>query len=304
MLKTTPINFGFRIQKRLVRAAFGICLTLITGCSSPTTPAETLPSAASSIPAFTATFSSNEPDREISFTVVGIKPDQTLPLYQEPALDSQVRASLPPAATGVHPLKGDQYLAGENWTAVHYQDLQGWAQTSFLALQQGTLPGELAVMGQLVTSALQTADYSLLKDLIHPQLCLRFAPYQYLRETDQVFCPEELMAAQESDAVRVWGNYDGSGEPIQLTFQAYHERFVYDKDFFQPEVVGFDQEVSQGNSINNIPDIYPDGIMVEYYFPGFDPQYGGMDWRSLRLVFVSLEGRWYLAAVVHGEWTI
>jgi hypothetical protein len=45
-------------------------------------------------------------------------------------------------------------------------------------------------------------------------------------------------------------------------------------------------------------------VTIEYYFSGFDPQYGGMDWRSLRLVFIKDSNNWYLAAIVHGEWTI
>lgn len=198
----------------------------------------------------------------------------------------------------------DQDQNGENWLAVDFQSRRGWAQKSHLALQRGNLPGELAALGQVVAGALKEGDYGALQDLIEPHLCLRFSPYQYLNETDQIICPGELDSLADSGAVRVWGYYDGSGEPIQLTFLEYHERFVYDEDFFQPQVVGFNQEVSQGNSINNIAEIYPDGIMVEYYFPGFDPQYGGMDWRSLRLVFINLDGQWYLAALVHGEWTI
>jgi hypothetical protein len=45
-------------------------------------------------------------------------------------------------------------------------------------------------------------------------------------------------------------------------------------------------------------------MMIEYYFPGFDPQYGGLDWRSIRLVFVQHGMDWYLTAIIHGEWTI
>jgi len=31
-------------------------------------------------------------------------------------------------------------------------------------------------------------------------------------------------------------------------------------------------------------------MVVEYHFPGIDPQYGGLDWRSLRLVFQQSGG--------------
>lgn len=289
-----------------ITAAF-LCLAMVSGCAFPwedSTPPAAPPPVESADPTSTVPFSDNPPDSGTSYTVVGIKADQTLPLYQEPSQDSPIRGSIPPGEQFIHPLEMDHSLGGGSWLAVDFQNQQGWAQTAHLALQQGSLPDELALMAQFVASALQAGDYGSLAKLVHPQFCLRFAPYQFLRETDQVFCQEGLAAAAQSESLLVWGQYDGSGETILLTFQEYHNRFVYDEDYFQPLVVGFDREVSQGNSINNIPDIYPDGMMVEYYFPGFDPQYGGMDWRSLRMVFVELDGQWHLVALVHGEWTI
>jgi hypothetical protein len=113
-----------------------------------------------------------------------------------------------------------------------------------------------------------------------------------------------LAALPGSSTLYTWGLFDGSGNPIELSFDDYHQRFVYDQDYFDPLVVGLNQEVSSGNAINNIPSVFPDGIFVEYHFPGFDPNYGGMDWRSLRMVFLELNGAWYLVALVHCEWTI
>jgi hypothetical protein len=101
-----------------------------------------------------------------------------------------------------------------------------------------------------------------------------------------------------------WGTYDGSGMPIELAFRQYYKEFVYDVDFARPDVVGFNERVGQGNSIDNIASAYPDGMTVEYHFEGFDPEYAGMDWRSLRLVFEEEDGIWYLVGVVHDQWTI
>ena len=44
---------------------------------------------------------------------------------------------------------------------------------------------------------------------------------------------------------------------------------------------------------------------MEYHVPGTNPDYGGMDWRSLRLVMEEGDdGKWDLRAVIHDEWTI
>lgn len=169
---------------------------------------------------------------------------------------------------------------------------------------QGDLPQEIILKGQLTLSALKDYNYELIEELIHPDMCLRFSPYPYMADTNLSFCPEELDDVVNSDNVLNWGNYDGTGEPIRLKFIDYHDKFIYDSDFSSAPIIGLNVEVSSGNSINNIPDIFPDGLMIEYYFPGFDAQYGGMDWKSLRLVFINVDEVWYLAAIIHGEWTI
>jgi hypothetical protein len=66
-----------------------------------------------------------------------------------------------------------------------------------------------------------------------------------------------------------------------------------------------DRRQAKGNSVDNAAQVYPDARIVEYHVPGRNPDYGGMDWRSLRLVFEEGEGgRWLLVAVIHDEWTI
>ena len=102
----------------------------------------------------------------------------------------------------------------------------------------------------------------------------------------------------------MWGHYDGSGEPIELNFNDYYERFIYDADFANPQVIGNDVAVSYGNAIDNTKEIYPNSHFIELHFKGLDPKYEGMDWRSLKLVFEQEDGKWYLVAIVHGEWTI
>lgn len=291
-------------------AAWATLLLLLAGCQPvlpEPTAAPSQPGGPASIPSQTPSPAPQETLQAapgILYTVVGIPADQTLPLYREPSTAADIAAQLAPTARSIRPAGGGTGQESDGWLQVSYQGVEGWADRSHLALQQGDLPDELVALGQLAAAALREGAYGRLEGIVHPQLCLRFAPYPYLRETDRVFCPGELAALPDSEDPLLWGNYDGSGEPIQLTFPAYHERFVYDADFFQPAVVGFNQEVSSGNMINNLAEVFPDGIMVEYYFPGFDPQYGGMDWRSLRLVFVQMDGEWYLAALIHCEWTI
>jgi len=102
----------------------------------------------------------------------------------------------------------------------------------------------------------------------------------------------------------VWGAYDGTGDPINLTFEGYYNKFIYDVDFANAKIIGNNTVVGHGNSLINISEVYPGAVFIEYHFPGFDPQYNGMDWRSLRLIFEEKDGAWYIVGIVHDQWTI
>jgi hypothetical protein len=149
-------------------------------------------------------------------------------------------------------------------------------------------------------------DIATLNAFVSPTKGVRFSPYAFVHENDdQLFFPGSALINLFNDATEhVWGSYDGSGEPIELTFTDYYDRFVYDQDFANPHMIGINQSIGTGNTINNLTDVYSNHGFVEFHFTGFDPQYEGIDWRSLTLVFENDNGVWYLVGIVHSEWTI
>ncbi len=152
--------------------------------------------------------------------------------------------------------------------------------------------------------ALAEKDLARVAEFVHPEMGLRFSPYATILEDHLVFMVEDLPGLLTSDEVYTWGAYDGSGEPIELTFEGYYDEFVYSADFANPETVALNMRIGQGNTLNNIQEFYPGSYFVEYHFSGFEEQYEGMDWQSLRLVFVEEDGIWFLVAIVHDQWTI
>jgi hypothetical protein len=238
------------------------------------------------------------------YTVVGIDRDELISVHKNPAADSPVVGQIPADGTDIRPDGQIQQVDDITWLFISYQQTKGWVDQEFLAEQHGTPPADLIILSQQVLKLLKTGEYNQIIPFIHPESCLRFSPYQYLNNDNKVICPSELDSFTSTSEPFTWGHYDGTGKPISLTFTEYHQQFVYDQDYLKPSVVGFNVEVSSGNSINNIQEIYPDGMMIEYYFPGIDPRYDGMDWRSLRLVFIQENDHWYLTAIIHGEWTI
>jgi cell division protein FtsB len=154
-------------------------------------------------------------------------------------------------------------------------------------------------------TAIKNKDFNKLSQMAYPELGIRFSPYAYVdMETSIVLTPGDIKALPKNKKVYTWGSYDGTGDPIRLTFDAYYKKFIYDKDFANAKEIGYNRMIGRGNSINNLSVVYPGAIFVEYHFPGEDPKYAGMDWKSLRLVFQEINNQWALVAIVHDEWTI
>lgn len=156
-----------------------------------------------------------------------------------------------------------------------------------------------------VIELIKNQDFTVLSEYIDPDLGVRFSPYTHVDMTnDLVFTGNQLASLFTDTTTHTWGTADGSGEPIDLTFADYYTKFIYNHDFANAESTSYNAALGHGNTINNIRDVYPTSIIVEYYFSGFDPQYDGMDWASLRLVFANKDNQWYLVGIVHDQWTI
>ncbi|MBD2845788.1 copper amine oxidase N-terminal domain-containing protein [Paenibacillus sp. IB182496] len=164
---------------------------------------------------------------------------------------------------------------------------------------------ELDGLEAKVLAALADEEMQTLAKYVHPEKGVRFTPYSYIDATADVrLMPAELEDALGDPQSRVWGAFDGSGEPIAMDFGAYYERFVYPLDYREADQTSYNKQLFSGNALNNVRTVYPGAIVVEYHFDGQNAQYGGLDWHSLRLVFESYEGEWKLVGLINDEWTI
>lgn len=153
--------------------------------------------------------------------------------------------------------------------------------------------------------ALKDKDTDLIADYVHQVKGVRFTPYTYVStDSDQVFMQEQVKGFYADQQEYLWGNYDGSGHEIRLNPGQYYEKFIYTADFINAEEVGYNEVLSFGNMLENQFEVYVNPIIVEYYFSGFDPEYEGIDWQSLRLVFEKYEDEWKLVGIIHNQWTI
>lgn len=177
--------------------------------------------------------------------------------------------------------------------------------TKLEALQSMSSSTNLLSTAIDVLEALDIKDMTALQSLSHPSTPIRFTPYAYVdTSNDLTFSANAFPTLINDPTIYTWGEYDGSGDPMNLTFDAYLDAFVYDEDYLNPHMIGINNVIGQGNSINNVSSVYPNATFVEFHFTGFDPQYGGLDWTSLILVFEQVAGDWKLIAIVHNQWTI
>ncbi|SMF77829.1 Copper amine oxidase N-terminal domain-containing protein [Paenibacillus uliginis N3/975] len=155
-----------------------------------------------------------------------------------------------------------------------------------------------------VIQSLKDQDIEQLAKLSHSK-GVTFSPYAYVDRTkDVTLSKEKLSEGFENKKTYQWGKFDGSGKPISMSFENYYKKFVYSQDFAKAPYVGYNESKSQGNTINNASKVYPGAVFVEYYFDGINPEYGGIDWQSLRLVFQKEGSSWVLSGIIHDEWTI
>ncbi len=165
---------------------------------------------------------------------------------------------------------------------------------------------QLRQLNQDILSVFKNRNYSSLENFIDPELGLRFTPYRYgLEKMDVVLSRKAYLDLVKAKQKKMnWGEFDGTGDPIQLTFEKYVERFVYDADFLKPEKFESGKITDSMVAAKVVYNTYKDCYYTYSYFSGFEQKYEGMDWRSLRLVFNLREGKLYLAGIIHDEWTI
>jgi hypothetical protein len=187
-------------------------------------------------------------------------------------------------------------------------DLAGQKPESKGPLSPADAEKVISARAKEALTALKTRDLTKLSSMIHPEKGVRFSPYAYVHTEqggDVVLTAadfqRDLLAEKK---LYTWGVQDGNGSPIQGSVGDYWSAFIYDQDFAAAPQVGYNTIIGKGNTRENSREVYPAAIEVEYHFPGFDPKYQGMDWKSLRLVFEQKGSTWYLVGIIHSQWTI
>lgn len=157
----------------------------------------------------------------------------------------------------------------------------------------------------IIKDALQNQQYAKITPYIHPKKGVRFSMYAYVNvKKDKVFSRRDFGHYLKQSKIKfTWGDKDGIGEPLITPLPSYLSDWVVRDNLSAPSKVGVNEFYGTGNSLNNLREVYPTQDFVEFYYAG-NKQYDCMDWRCLRLVFETYQGRPYLVAIITDEWTI
>lgn len=155
-----------------------------------------------------------------------------------------------------------------------------------------------------VLSALKENDNEKLSTLISKD-GIRFSPYSYVNiDEDVIMTKEDIEDITTHNNKFIRGRQDGTGDPINMTFQEYRARYIYDASFMNEGIPYLNTKVQRGNETNNIYDVYTGNMIVEYYIPGKKKLYEWADRRSLTIIMNKEDGKWKVKWIVHGERTI
>lgn len=205
-------------------------------------------------------------------------------------------------AIGLSASLASYYFTGDR---IFYSILGTRVRTEAISIGTDASNAELTDYAYTILGYLKDGDYELLKEQVHPEYGLCFSPYATINLTsNKVFTAATVGGFSQDHNKYLWGKYDGTGDPIELTPAEYFKAFVFDKDYTQASEIGVDAIIESGNSLENIKEEFPDIRFVDFHIPGTDDDAGGLDWSSLRLGFEEYQGTLKLTLILHSEWTV
>jgi hypothetical protein len=164
---------------------------------------------------------------------------------------------------------------------------------------------KVTATAQEVIEALTSRNYSKLEDLVSSAgLSLNNVPH--FDSVKNLIAKNDVSDIGTDTQTYLWGYTDGQGAPINLNRGQFLTTYIYkgDIDYTKAPNVVVNKILGTGNSINSINTDTSGRMFIAFHFPGFDPQYEGMDWTTLYLIFDSEGGEYRLRGIAKDNWTI
>lgn len=157
----------------------------------------------------------------------------------------------------------------------------------------------LFTIAKKVLTALRNKNYNQFASFIHPVLGVRISPQTFVDpEMDLHFKVDKFLAAIKNAQYKI-PIYDGDDSTVLLTLEGYFKEYVYNIDYLnEGKLTIFTLPGYDGNSWNNINDVYKECVYVECNYPGTS----GYDRASLILIYKKYNNQFYLVGTTHDQW--
>ena len=164
---------------------------------------------------------------------------------------------------------------------------------------------DMTMLAYDVLRHIRDDDFIAFSRVVHPEFGVVFSPSATINlSTDRRFNSDQVATLNTDTVTYVWGVYNGSGEPIELTPPEYFNEFVPASRHLDSPIVGINHIIRSGNALENIKDVFPDVRFVDFHVPGGGGEMSEeFDWSSLRLGFEEYDGSLWLTVIVHSTWT-
>jgi len=180
--------------------------------------------------------------------------------------------------------------------------LFGGAQSSIVSVEDAE-NADITMLAYTVLDYIRDEDYRALSRVVHPEFGVVFSPSATINlTTDRRLNPQQVAALASNTSIYIWGIYNGSGEPIELTPAEYFAMFVPAASHLNSTIIGINRIVRSGNALENILDVFPNVKFVDFHLPGSE-QAEEFDWSSLRLGFEEYHNELKLVVIIHSRWT-
>lgn len=241
-------------------------------------------------------------DLDDTYAVIGVTRDDVLNIRAEPNASAPIVGTLSPVAQDIT-ISAETRSLTSTWVEVRQGDVVGWVNAAYLARQIGSTNLAIADTALEALIALREQDFERFAKLVHPELGVRFVPQTWIEETNPVFSAEQLPTLLDDPTLYEWGSNFASDEIITMTFRDYYAKHIFPNDYLFADAIGYDSNILLGGMIDNSTEFYADAHFVEYHFDGFNADYGGLDFRTLRIVLAPHDNTYAVVAVVDNTWT-
>ncbi len=239
-----------------------------------------------------------------TYQVVFVDAQDVLNVRSAPGINNNLVGSLAPDADGISITGPGSMTAGSIWVPIEYAGLAGWVNSRFLTttIDAFAFCKDTAVLDlvEMLETAVQTKDSSMLAQLVHPNRGLRLRHDWWNPEIR--IEGAELMQLFTSNKSYDWGVDEGSGEPVIGPFQTIILPLL-ENDLLPTNQKACHELLSGSTAgIVRLPDGYADVSFYSSYRPAADTL--GFDWGTWAIGIEQWQGSYYLSFLVHYRYEI